>query len=68
MKPVPYAEKIHTARKDAYMTDDQRFASRRPDVMVYESDTLTEDVTLAGPLMADLFVSKQELTPTMWLN
>jgi len=37
--------------------DDQRFASRRPDVMVYETDTLTEDLTLAGPLMADLFVS-----------
>ena len=57
MKPVPYAEGIHTQRTTEYMTDDQRFASRRPDVMVYETDTLTEDITLAGPLMADLFVS-----------
>ncbi|MGZ3939684.1 MAG: CocE/NonD family hydrolase, partial [Flavisolibacter sp.] len=40
-----------------YMTDDQRFASRRPDVVVFETDTLTNDVTLAGPLYADLFAS-----------
>jgi hypothetical protein len=39
------------------MTDDQRFASRRPDVMVYQTDTLSEDITLTGPLTADLFVS-----------
>ena len=39
------------------MTDDQRFASRRPDVMVYQTDILTEDITLTGPLTADLFVS-----------
>jgi hypothetical protein len=39
------------------MDDDQRFASRRPDVMVYQTDVLTEDITLTGPLSADLFVS-----------
>ena len=39
------------------MTDDQRFASVRPDVMVYQTDVLTEDITLTGPLTADLFVS-----------
>jgi hypothetical protein len=39
------------------MNDDQRFASRRPDVMVYQTDILTEDITLTGPLSADLFVS-----------
>jgi putative CocE/NonD family hydrolase len=39
------------------MTDDQRFASRRPDVMVYQTDVLTDDITLTGPLTADLFVS-----------
>lgn len=37
------------------MTDDQRFASRRPDVLVYEME-LTEDLILAGPLTADLKV------------
>ncbi|HEX7584713.1 MAG TPA: CocE/NonD family hydrolase, partial [Prolixibacteraceae bacterium] len=57
MKPVPYSEKINTHRTREYMTDDQRFASRRPDVMVYQTDTLAEDLTLTGPLMADLFVS-----------
>ncbi len=44
-------------RTTAYMTDDQRFASRRPDVMVYQSEILTEDITLTGPITADLFVS-----------
>jgi len=57
MKPVPYSEKVQTQRTREYMTDDQRFASRRPDVMVYQTDVLTEDMTLTGPLTADLFVS-----------
>jgi hypothetical protein len=57
MNPVPYTEDVHTNRTEAYMTDDQRFASRRPDVMVYQTDVLNEDITLTGPLTADLFVS-----------
>jgi uncharacterized protein len=57
MNPVPYTEDVHTNRTTAYMTDDQRFASRRPDVMVYQTDMLNEDITLTGPLTADLFVS-----------
>lgn len=56
-KPVPYTEDVHLGRTREYMTDDQRFASRRPDVLVFQTDTLTEDVTLAGPLYADLFAS-----------
>ena len=56
-KPVPYAEKVQQDRTAEYMTDDQRFASKRPDVMVYKTDTLTEDITFAGPLTAQLFVS-----------
>jgi hypothetical protein len=39
------------------MTDDQRFASRRPDVVEYQTETLSEDITLTGPVIADLFVS-----------
>jgi hypothetical protein len=39
------------------MIEDQRFAAMRPDVMVYESDPLTEDVTIAGPIVADLHAS-----------
>jgi len=57
MKPVPYTADVHTNRTAQYMTDDQRFAARRPDVMVYQSDILSDDITLTGPLTADLFVS-----------
>lgn len=56
-KPVPYTADVHFNRTINYMTDDQRFASRRPDVLVFESDSLTQDITLAGPIVADLIVS-----------
>ena len=56
-KPVPYTEDVHFHRTREYMDDDQRFAARRPDVLVYNTDTLTEDVTLGGPLVADLMVA-----------
>ncbi|MGN6211219.1 CocE/NonD family hydrolase [Parafilimonas sp.] len=55
--PVPYAEGELDHRTREYMTDDQRFASRRTDVLSFETNTLTEDVTLAGPVIADLMVS-----------
>ena len=57
MKPVPYTEDVLFERTREYMTDDQRFAARRPDVLVFETDTLTSDLTLAGPVVADLMVS-----------
>lgn len=56
-KPVPYTEDVHTHRTAEYMTDDQRFAARRTDVLVYETEPLKEDLTLAGTVVADLFVS-----------
>ncbi|MEO8763103.1 MAG: CocE/NonD family hydrolase [Ginsengibacter sp.] len=56
-KPVPYAESIRRSRTTEYMTDDQRFASRRPDVLVFQTDTLSDDLTLAGTVIADLLVS-----------
>lgn len=56
-KPVPYTEDVHDRRTTRYMTDDQRFASRRPDVLVFETDMLSEDLTLAGTVVADLLVS-----------
>ncbi|SMO31947.1 CocE/NonD family hydrolase [Solitalea koreensis] len=55
--PVPYQDEISMERTREYMIDDQRFASRRPDVLVYQTGALTEDITLAGPIWADLFVS-----------
>jgi putative CocE/NonD family hydrolase len=55
--PVPYTEDVHWGRTREYMTDDQRFASRRTDVLTFETPVLTEDLTLAGPVIADLKVS-----------
>lgn len=56
-KPVPYTEDVHFDRTISYMDDDQRFAARRPDVLVFQTDSLTEDLTLGGPVVADLLVS-----------
>ncbi|PAP76445.1 CocE/NonD family hydrolase [Rubrivirga marina] len=56
-KPVPHTPKIVVTRDDRYVVQDQRFASTRPDVLVFESPVLEEDVTLAGDLFATLFVS-----------
>jgi len=55
--PVPYTEDVHFQRTREYMTDDQRFASRRTDVLTFETPVLDEDLTLAGPVIADLKVS-----------
>tara|TARA_R110002051_G_scaffold3131_2_gene16797 strand:+ start:1124 stop:3067 length:1944 start_codon:yes stop_codon:yes gene_type:complete len=57
-KPVPYSEDIKTVftpRK--YMTDDQRFAARRGDVLVFETEVMEEDMTLAGDILAKLKVA-----------
>lgn len=55
--PVPYQDGVQSQRTREYMIDDQRFAARRPDVKVYQTDNLTEDITLTGPLFANLVVS-----------
>lgn len=56
-RPVPYTDRVHLYRTREYMTDDQRFASRRPDVLVYETPPLDTVLRLHGPLVADLWVS-----------
>ena len=56
-KPVPYTTEISSGWTRKHMTEDQRFAARRPDVLVYTTDVLEEDLTLAGPIQADLWVS-----------
>ncbi|MCE9532000.1 MAG: CocE/NonD family hydrolase [Planctomycetes bacterium] len=56
-KPVPNIEKIDIGMTGDYMTADQRFASRRPDVLVYQGPELTEDLTLAGPIEVELYVT-----------
>lgn len=56
-KPVPYTAEIRNIRGSDFMYEDQRFAATRPDVLVYESDVLTEDVAISGNVFANLFVS-----------
>ena len=57
-RPVPYKPGIIPARMDdLYMAEDQRFAATRPDVLVYQSEPLEEDITIAGPISPNLFVS-----------
>ncbi len=56
-KPVPSSETITPRMTIEYMVDDQRFASRRPDVLTWQTDVFTEDTVIAGPLMANLWVS-----------
>ena len=55
--PVPFVGYTTDTVPQRYMVDDQRFASYRPDVLVYESDVLTEDVTIAGPISPKLKIS-----------
>lgn len=56
-RPVPYIPNTAIGMTREYMTDDQRFASTRPDVLVYETPLLEEDLTIAGPITATLHVS-----------
>lgn len=55
--PVPFISYTSDTVPQRYMVDDQRFAGRRPDVLVYETDPLDEDVTIAGPISPKLFVA-----------
>ncbi|MCU0381467.1 MAG: CocE/NonD family hydrolase [Chitinophagaceae bacterium] len=56
-RPVPYTGIISRGRNNEYLAEDQRFASQRPDVAVFMTDTLTADLRLSGPLKASLYVS-----------
>ena len=56
-KPVPYIGYVATDVPQEYMVSDQRFAATRPDVLVYQTEPLDDDLTLAGPLESRLFVS-----------
>jgi putative CocE/NonD family hydrolase len=57
-RPVPYIGRLQIGRSGAeYMVADQRFAATRPDVLVYQTDVLTEDLTIAGPITVRLCVS-----------
>jgi putative CocE/NonD family hydrolase len=56
-KPVPYTDEITQWYDPSFMLGDQRFAARRPDVLVYRTPPLESDLTVAGPIDVDLEVS-----------
>ncbi len=56
-KPVPFIDKIGIGMDASYMVADQRFAARRPDVLVYQTDVLKEDLTVLGPIQVKLHVA-----------
>jgi putative CocE/NonD family hydrolase len=56
-KPVPFIGYAATDVPQEYMASDQRFAAKRPDVLVYETEPLESDITIAGPVSPQLHVS-----------
>ncbi len=56
-KPVPYIAVTSFNMKGDYMTEDQRFAASRTDVLVYQTEVLDHDVSVFGPIPIDLKVS-----------
>lgn len=56
-KPVPFIDVVTPQMNIEYMVADQRFAARRPDVLVYQTAEMTEDLVLAGSIDVDLWVS-----------
>ncbi|HEY2574087.1 MAG TPA: CocE/NonD family hydrolase [Verrucomicrobiaceae bacterium] len=56
-KPVPYTMELNTTYPKSYPLHDQRFATTRTDVLVYETPMLEDDLTFAGPIKVSLHVS-----------
>jgi len=56
-RPVPFLNYTGLHVPQEYMVGDQRFASTRPDVLVYQTEPLEQDVTILGPVSPRLFVS-----------
>ena len=55
--PVPFVGYTTNTVPQRYMVDDQRFAAARPDVLVYQTEPLEEDVTIAGPISPKLRIA-----------
>lgn len=56
-RPVPYMPSPIEGWSNGWIPSDQRFAARRPDVLVFQTEELKADLTIAGPIWAELFVS-----------
>ena len=55
--PVPYIGVKGSGRNNEYMVADQSFASARPDVLSYTSAVVQKNITLSGPITANLCVT-----------
>ena len=56
-RPIPFVNFPTTDVPQTYMDADQRFAAKRPDVLVYQTEPLEEDITVSGPVSPHLWVS-----------
>ncbi|MFO0574316.1 MAG: CocE/NonD family hydrolase [Polyangia bacterium] len=56
-KPVPCSARPDRGCLRSFFAEDQRFTASRPDVLVYATEPLADDLTIAGPLEVELFVS-----------
>jgi uncharacterized protein len=56
-KPVPYTAETTTIEGHVFMVEDQRFVAGRPDVLVYQTEPLAEDLSIAGPIEVTLNVA-----------
>jgi hypothetical protein len=56
-RPVPYVGHVQMGMQGDYMTEDQRFAAKRPDVLVYQTRPLEDDLTVLGPIDVTLHVA-----------
>ncbi len=64
--PVPYTGEYRHWYNPAFMLEDQRFSSRRPDVLAYRTEPLSTDLTVAGPIDVD-FVVATSGTDSDWI-
>ncbi len=67
--PVPYRAREdirHQFTPREYMTDDQRFLAGRPDVLTFQTEVLDRDVTIAGSISGNLFISTDQ-TDADWI-
>jgi len=56
-KPVPCTADPASGCRARFVAEDQRFAASRPDVLVYATEPLAEDLTVAGPIEAELWIA-----------
>jgi len=64
-RPVPYRNRpipptFTAAGWSTWLLDNQRFAESRPDVLVWQTDLLKDDVTITGDVLASFFASTSE--------